>query len=709
MRKQMGEIEMKLSVDNSNRLGAGLGFFAIVILTACLTGFPPPAVAQAQDQAPKADQEKKPTVATVEVSPKDSKAEVGQTLQFSAVGKDAAGNILDVKVKSWFAVPFDAAGAGTDGKVVFSAPGEITIGALMGEQVGFTHVTVAKPPVKSVEIEAAKSPLAAGSSIQLMATPLQGDRIARADVAITWKSLSPAVARIDAAGVITAIAPGTAKIQATAESATGEASIRVIADPVQKLTVDPATTTARTGDVVHFHAAASGAAGKEVKDITVGWLVSGAGASIYADGGFVADKPGTYVVTAAIGRHTGSASIVVAPRNVEREIEVVAHVQPKGDDGAPVQLAEEWIINNHAYLSTIADRVFLYDIADPAKPKLLDTYKVDARLVNDISTTPDEKIGIISREGASNRKNGIAFLDLSQPGKIQTESEYTETVTGGVHSAFLDTHYAYITDDATGSLRIIDFQDAKHPKEVARFQVENEKATMILGPDGPITTGRYLHDLYVKDGLAYLAYWRDGLVILDVGNGMKGGSPEHPKVISQYLYNHYALYGNDWLSGTHSTFRYKNYLFVGDEVLLGMFDISSHERVPTRAICHVMDISDIEHPREVAFYEVPEGGSHNFWAADDMLFEGDYGGGGRVVDISGELRGDLYRQGREIARLWTGAPDGYRVNMPLTWGAQPANGLIFFNDINSGLWIARLGKPIFKGSTTAPGMQIHAK
>ena len=35
-----------------------------------------------------------------------------------------------------------------------------------------------------------------------------------------------------------------------------------------------------------------------------------------------------------------------------------------------------------------------------------------------------------------------------------------------------------------------------------------------------MTSGRYLHDLQVKDGIAYLAYWRDGLVILDVGNGV---------------------------------------------------------------------------------------------------------------------------------------------------------------------------------------------
>jgi hypothetical protein len=44
--------------------------------------------------------------------------------------------------------------------------------------------------------------------------------------------------------------------------------------------------------------------------------------------------------------------------------------------------------------------------------------------------------------------------------------------------------------------------------------------------------------------------------------------------------------------------------------------------------------------------------------------------------------GDLCRQGREIGRVWTSDPEGYRPNLPFTWGAQPHKGFIYFNDIN---------------------------
>ncbi len=302
-------------------------------------------------------------------------------------------------------------------------------------------------------------------------------------------------------------------IKATSGEASGTVAVKVVRDAVRKLTIKPATAEAKTGDVVHFSAG-------ESKDVPVHWSITGSGATVYPDGAFVAEKAGTYVVTASSGQHSASASVMVKPRNVEREMEVVAHV-PMPD----VQMSEEWIIGHHAYLSTIADKLFVYDIADPANPKLLDTLKVDARLINDISTTPDEKIGVFTREGASNRKNGIVFLDTSDPSHLKVLSEYTATVTGGVHSAYIDGHDVYLTDDATGSMRVIDFQDPKHPKEVARFQVENPTAVSINTEMGSMTSGRYLHDLQVKDGLAYLAYWRDGLIILDVGNGMSGGQP----------------------------------------------------------------------------------------------------------------------------------------------------------------------------------------
>ena len=633
------------------------------------------------------------TVQTVQVTSSTKEAEVGQQVKLSVVAKDPAGNVVNEQPSTYFAGPFDIAAADVDGNIKLFGTGEVTAGAIVGGKSGFTTIIVKPATIKTVEINSIKTPLVVGSSIQLDTVTRIFSGEPRTGVPVKWTVDNSKVATVDAGGVVTGVGPGTATITASVGPASTTTRINVVKNNLRTLTVEGSAATARTGDVIHFTAK-----GNPARDFTARWSVSGNGATIDPEGGFVADQPGSYFVSASSGAVSGSASVLITPRDLERAVQIVGRAPMKEFQGA-----EEWIIGNYAYYSTISDRFLVYDVSDPAQPKLTDTVKVDARLVNDIMSTADGKILVISREGASNRKNGIAFYDTSDPAHPKLISDYTATVTGGVHSAFVDGHYVYLTDDATGSMRVIDFADVKNPKEVGRWQTENPVAGMIRTKEGEVIAGRYLHDLYVKDGLAYLAYWHDGLVVLDVGAGLKGGSPERPQLVSQFRFNHYELYGDGWLAGTHSVFRYRNYLFIGDEVFPAFFDIHAYKRIPVRGTCHVIDVSDIYHPRKVAEYAVPEGGAHNIWVDNDVMYMGYYSGGGRIVDVSGELRGDLYRQGREIARIWTGDPDGFRPNMPFTWGAQPHNGLIYFNDVNSGLWIVKLGEKIEKGSTTSPG------
>ncbi len=655
------------------------------------------AISTAQEARPKAPATPAaiaPVVASVEIIPASTDISPGQKVKFTAVAKDAAGNVIKAP-STWLAAPFDLAAADESGTVSFFSPGEVLVGVIVGGKPHFTKVTVKAGPVTQVEIAPVKTTLVVGATTKLLAVARSSEGNPRNDASFKWSSSMPEVAIVDAAGVVTALAPGKTQLSASSGSGTGSATVTVVKSNLAGLSIEPRSTTARTGDVVRFNVRARTG---QAENSAVRWTVSGPAATVDADGGFLAELPGSYVITAASGREEAIASVVVAPRNAERELNIVGRARTK-DFAA----AEVWVFGNYAYLSTISDRFLVYDISEPASPKLTDTIKVDARLVNDISTTADGKILVISREGASNRKNGIAFYDNSDPAHPKLISEYTLTVTGGVHSAFVDTHYVYLTDDATGSMRVIDFADVKNPKEVARWEVPNQVAATIRTSEGETIAGRYLHDLQVKDGLAYLAYWRDGLVILDVGNGIKGGSPERPMLVSQFRFNHHELYGNGWLAGTHSVFRYKNYVFLGDEVFPPIFDVQGRERVPVRGIVHVVDVSDINNPRKVAEYPVPEAGAHNMWVEDDLMYMGYYNGGGRIVDVSGELRGDLYRQGREVGHLWAGDPDGFKPNLPFTWGAQPHRGLVYFNDVHSGIWIVKLGEPKTKGSTTTPG------
>jgi hypothetical protein len=665
----------------------------LIVLALATGGF---AAAGQKPLEPDQKADEKSNIAGVEVTPATGTAAIGSKMQFKAVAKDASGQALPDAVKYWYAAPFDAAGADQNGEISFFQPGEVTVGALIGSKFGYAHIIVSKPHIAKIDVAAPGAALYAGGGHLLSATPRNANGDPRIDIALTWSSESPTIASVDATGYVHALKPGKAKIRVAGDGVTGETSVEVVRAGFASLAVSPATASAKTGDVLHF--AAKGGKGDALSG-EVTWSVQGSGAEIWPDGSFVANRPGTYTVLASAGDHEASASVLATPRGVSREVEVVGHAMPKDE-----QFAEEWIWDHYAYVSGISDKVFIFDIADPANPKEAEPLKVDARLVNDVSVTADGKIGVITREEASSRKNGIVFLDTSNPMKPTVLSEYTATVTGGVHSAYVNSHYVYLTDDATGSLRVIDFADVKSPKEVARWQVESSGQMQIALPEGGgvSTAGRYLHDVQVVDGLAYLAYWRDGVVILDVGKGIKGGSPEHPQFVSTYRFNYDELYGAGWLSGAHAVYRYKNYLFVGDEVFPAVFSLTSRERIPVRGIAHVLEVSDITKPCEVATYSVPEAGSHNIWVFDDVMYMGYYNGGARVVDVSGELRGDLYDQGREIAHFWSGDSKGFRTNLPFAWGAFPHKGVIYVNDVHAGLWAVKLGKAKAYSITTDP-------
>jgi hypothetical protein len=101
-------------------------------------------------------------------------------------------------------------------------------------------------------------------------------------------------------------------------------------------------------------------------------------------------------------------------------------------------------------------------------------------------------------------------------------------------------------------------------------------------------------------------------------------------------------------------------------------------------------VTDPDAPKEVARYEVPNAGTHNYWVEGDTLYVAYYNAGLRVVDLSGDLMGNLYEQGREMAHFVPYDAEGRIPNAPMTWGPQPHKGHVFFSDWNSGLWSVKI-------------------
>ncbi|MGH7476183.1 MAG: Ig-like domain-containing protein [Longimicrobiales bacterium] len=593
--------------------------------------------------------------------------------------------------------------ASIDGDIVRSVePGEAvlyivadvlerdTSGAVIDRRLVTRVAVVVRPgPVATIELEDVPQRLFTGTATPLRARALSERGSENEDVALRWSSDRPDVASVDERGIVDAHAPGRATLHVRAGDVTREIPITVAAHPVRSIDLTPARQQVRTGDVVEFVAVPLDAAGREVGDVPVTFAVHGTervdqiGASIYPDGAFVAQRPGLYRVTASSGGAAAEAIIEAEPRGVAaRAVRVgagnIAHTTTsdlwafRGRDG-----------RDYVYTGTHSggQKMFAWDVTDPAQPVLTDSVVVDARVVNDVKVNQAASIAVITREGASNRRNGIVLLDLADPAHPAIVSEYTETLSGGVHNTFIVDDLVYAIHNGTLDVHIIDISDPANPHEVGRWGIERPR--------------KYLHDIWVIDGLAYVSYWDDGVYILDVGDGRWGGTPTEPVEVSSYRYR--TTWGDEQFGNTHVAFPYRNsagksYLFVGDEIF-GCDVCISRTGVRgdgARGHVHVIDIDDPERPIEVASYRVPEAGVHNVWVEDDKLYAAYYQGGLRVVDVSGTLRGELYEQGREIAWFPTASPDGFTPNSPMAWGPMPYKGNVFVSDMNSGLWIIRI-------------------
>ena len=662
---------------------------------------------------------------TLEVTPASLELRVGDDATLTATVKDAAGQVLDVPVlflpnygqfwnldqRTW---GFNLFKVSPEGLVTASKSGNYGVRVRVPKTVpqdgqdvrdmenGFIEVevplTITPAPVTAIAFDEVPARFLAGTMVRLTTRVTDRTGDPRPDVVLTFATSDPSVATVDRLGHVRVLREGRAEITATAEGVTASVPVTALANPTTALRLTVSQSDARTGDVIRLSAAATDAAGRPVPDVPVVYsfhartddLTVGGPSSgfITQDGRFVPDLPGEYTLVATSGSQSDMAVISVAPRGVQREIRLVGHGRVSNQGTSDLWVWEGVDGRDYAITGTHSSdgQALIWDVTNPARPVVIDLVRVDARPVNDVKISEDGRIAVITREGASNRRNGIVLLDVSDPmNGVRILSRFDDQLSGGVHNAFIHDKHVYAL---SGGQRydIINIEDPTRPQRVGRFELPN--------------ADRSIHDVWVKDGVAYSANWTDGVVLVDVGGGGKGGSPRNPVMMGQYKFP------TGW---NHAVYPYRSastgklYVLAGDEAArTGSFSPTpergsgtpGYENEPDRwrGWIHILEWKEEGEPELVARYEVPEAGSHNIWVEDDVMYVAFYNGGLRVVDVSGELMGNLYRQGREIAHFLPFDPQGFTPNAPQVWGAQPHKGNIFFSDYNSGLWVVRLGE-----------------
>jgi hypothetical protein len=559
------------------------------------------------------------------------------------------------------------------------------------------EITIAYPPVTSVVIDGIPENLYANTSLNVTPKIVDATEVVRDNVDYTISSSNPEVAFVDDFDQLKLLKKGITTLTLSSENISQSYEIEVEENPVTSLELSHNYTgkKVRTGDVISFTATPKDRRGRTVNDIPVTYsyivqpdddLGQGASALIEQDGKFVANHTGVYTVMARSGSQISETTFRVESRNVRRPLQVV------GKGIVPdVKTSDLWVwegVDGRDYAVTgtwgARGEAFFWDVTDPTNIHTIDTVQVDARTVNDVKVSEDGTIAVITREGASNRKNGIIILDVTNPSDVKILSEYTEGLTGGVHNAFIYEEHVYAVNNGR-KYDIINIEDPTNPYTVSVVELD--------------TPGHAIHDVWIQDGIAYSSNWGDGVVAMDIGSNSSadmpgaGGSPENPKYLGSYTYP------SGW---NHAAFPFKSkstgdfYIATGDEAFPYGLDTNG----PNRAAgwVHFVKFDGWDNPEEVARYQVPEAGSHNYWIEDDILYAAFYNGGLRVVDISGELMGDLYEQDREIALFLPTDPNAAIPNSPFTWGPQPYKGHIFLSDWNSGIWAVKLGEATDAGA-----------
>lgn len=335
-----------------------------------------------------------------------------------------------------------------------------------------------------------------------------------------------------------------------------------------------------------------------------------------------------------------------------------------------------WVHGTRAYTGTWGFRgenagnvLKLWNVDATGAPVLADSIVIgDIVTVSDVEVSADGALLLASAEGGGGA--GLYLYSVADPDHpVLLDTAMVDT---GLHTA---------TFASIGDYRYV--FAARNPSEPALMIYDVTGPTSIsLAASVPIPADYGIHDTFVRDGLAFVFAWNTGVIIYDVGNGIRGGTPAQPVEVSRLVTSDNGVPGgpavhNGWWFHNPVT-KERRYLFIGQEGPATIGDEASGD-------IHVVDVSDLTAPREVAFFHIEGAGTHNFWMdeSQQILYAAYYNAGIVAIDVSGQLQGDLADRAISSVR-----PGG--AGHTFTWGVQLAGGSIYASDMISGLWQLKL-------------------
>lgn len=327
------------------------------------------------------------------------------------------------------------------------------------------------------------------------------------------------------------------------------------------------------------------------------------------------------------------------------------------------------------------------------------------------------------------RSTGLAIVEVTDP----TDMVYLANVpTSTVASLWRDVkvydHYAYIVSEASGhGMQVVDLNQVL---DIAPGLVANLTPVATYGAFGNA------HNIIINEasGFAYVVgsnTFGGGLHVLSLAN------PEAPSLVGAYsasythdahpiVYNgpdpaytgHELVFCFNGSSGmaivdatdksditfvsglTYDQMAYTHQGWVNeDHTLCFLNDELDEMNFGNNTRTYIVDISDIENPSVIGFYTAPiEAIDHNNYVVGDHLFQANYLGGLRILDISDAANGNL-----DLVGYYDTNPESDVAEFDGAWSVYPflPSGNVAISTM-SGLYLVQPSEAIW-GTTNVLG------
>jgi uncharacterized protein YjdB len=298
-------------------------------------------------------------VASVVVSPPNNAIAIGQTTTLSASVTDIRG-VPVVRPVEWGSSNNSVAVVSLNGVVTGMSAGSVTITATSEGIKGTASVTVTTVPVASVTVQPTTANLFVGQTTVLQATVTDANGTVVADRPVNWLSSNSLVATVSETGVLTAVAPGSATISASAGGKSGSASVVVTLVPVASVVLAPPAATVIAGQTTTLVPTIRDANGAQVTR-PISWATNNSAvATVSSTGVVTAVAPGDATITATSEGKSGNATVTVVPVPVGTV--TVTPATKSLVAGSTTTLA---VVVKDANGTTVTNRVVTWSTSDP--------------------------------------------------------------------------------------------------------------------------------------------------------------------------------------------------------------------------------------------------------------------------------------------------------------------------------------------------------